>query len=53
LFSATSLSCKGLTGFPAIPYSLCNPSRTMGSDRKMDSKMDSKRTAAQLSYDQL
>ena len=53
LFSATSLSPKDLTGFPAIPYRLCNPSRTMGSDRKMDSKTDSKPTPAQLWYKQL
>src|ERR1017187_7713376 len=33
---------QGVSCFPARPYSLCNPSRTMGSDRKMDSKTDSK-----------
>src|SRR5712691_2129611 len=42
VFSATYLSCKDLAGFPARLYRPCNPSRTMGSDRKMDSKTDSK-----------
>ena len=42
LFSATSLSGKDLAAFAASLYRPCNPSRTMGSDRKMDSKTDSK-----------
>ena len=53
VFSATSLSCNGLAGSPASPYSPCNPSRTMGSDRKMDSKTDSKPMPAQLWNDHL
>src|ERR1039457_29371 len=42
LFSATSLSGKDLAGFAASLYRPCNPSRTMGSDRKMDSKPEPK-----------